>query len=78
MKLVKEAGSENGLVEADFVDEEGTTKRFSVHETFQDQLRADGVYVVHRAKAMAGKGLVDSWAMFEGAPSSYEWGGDAA
>ena len=73
LKLVSEGLSSDSMINVSFLDEEGTTKPFSVHETFRDQLLPDRVYVIHRAKIVNNQGWVDSWAMLTAAPKSYMW-----
>jgi len=73
VKLVKEGDQDGEMVGVDFKDEEGTTKRFKVHQTFRDQLLADRVYVIHRAKIIVNQGYLDGGAMLTAAPTSCMW-----
>jgi hypothetical protein len=73
VKLVSEGPSSDSMINVNFLDEEGTTKRFSVHETFRDQLLPDRVYVIHRARIVDNQGWVEGYAMLTAAPKSYMW-----
>ena len=73
LKFVKAGSKQDDYVKMDFVDEEGTTKTFKVHESWEEHLVKGKLYVAHRVRILEGVGVVDAAALLTPAPRSYEW-----
>ena len=73
VKFVKAGSKQDDYVKMDFVDEEGTTKTFKVHESWEEHLVKGKLYVAHRVRILEGVGVVDAAALLTPAPRSYEW-----
>ena len=73
VRLVKHKAFHNDFVVAEFIDKEGTVTDMKVEQGFRVVLRPGSTYVIHRAKIVDGKGVVDAWAMFAYAPRCYVW-----
>ena len=73
VKMVDEGETVDDMVAVKFKDEENEERTIQLHMSYKDILKAERVFVIHRAKLSGAGASVDTCGMFTPAPTSYLW-----